>query len=236
MGVLRKKRDQDGKRERHKTDVPCPAQTKDYCNTFLLINLTTGMGRKHRMIWGESRLHNWSLKLVFRLYNMVLNNAYKMYTALVKEHTPEWRFLTMGNAVRELTHDLCQRGISMRKLRAEHPSWTQDMGKLFGWVTGRKVWSDAKGMMMVMPACLLVSAPLDNYALLKNKQQTLPCHIHQSKVVAKRGDADGKIARVSWQARRRIRIAAAHTCTVRSAACVWVKMCTYATALTGECR
>ena len=41
---------------------------------------------------------------------MLLNNAYKMYTALVKEHTPKLRFLLMGDAVRELTHDLCQRG------------------------------------------------------------------------------------------------------------------------------
>jgi hypothetical protein len=76
---------------------------------------------------------------------MALNNAYKMYTALVKEHTPERRFLTMGNAVRELTHNLCQRCPAMRKLRAEHPSWTQEMGKLFGWVTGRKDLVQHKG-------------------------------------------------------------------------------------------
>jgi len=43
MGVLRKKRDKDGKRERHKTDVLCPAQTKDYCNTFYLIDKGNGV-------------------------------------------------------------------------------------------------------------------------------------------------------------------------------------------------
>jgi hypothetical protein len=42
MGVLRKMRDEDGKRERHKTKVPCPAQTKDYCNTFHLIDKAGG--------------------------------------------------------------------------------------------------------------------------------------------------------------------------------------------------
>ena len=42
MGVLRKKRDEDGKRERHKTEVPCPAQTKDYCATFHLIDKGNG--------------------------------------------------------------------------------------------------------------------------------------------------------------------------------------------------
>ncbi len=130
---------------------------------------------------------------------MALNNAYKMYTALVKEHTPGRRFLSMGNAVRELTHGLCQRAPAMRKLKAEHPSWTRDMKKLFGWVTGRKVRSDARGMMMVMLACPLVDAPMDNYALLKNKQRTSPWRIHQSKAVAKRGrcgweDCPGKLA------------------------------------------
>mgnify|MGYP006203673597 CR=1 FL=1 len=142
----------------------------------------------------------------------------------------------MGDAVRELTHDLCQRGPAMRKLKAEHPSWIRDMTKLFGWVTGRKVRSDAKGMMMVMPACPLVSAPMDNYALLKNKQRTSPCAFTRARRWRKRRGADGKIARVSWQARQRIRAAATHTCAARSAACIWVKTCFYATALTGECR
>jgi hypothetical protein len=36
---------------------------------------------------------------------MVLNNTYKMYTPLIKQNTPEWRFLEMGNAVRELMHE-----------------------------------------------------------------------------------------------------------------------------------
>jgi hypothetical protein len=44
---------------------------------------------------------------------MALNNAYKMYTALIKEHTPERRFLRMGDAVRESTLDLCHRGPAM---------------------------------------------------------------------------------------------------------------------------
>ncbi len=55
---------------------------------------------------------------------MSINNAYKMYKVLVKQHMPEQRFLDMGNPVRELAHYLCQRGPAMWKLRAEHPSWT----------------------------------------------------------------------------------------------------------------
>ena len=99
---------------------------------------------------------------------MSINNAYKMYTALIKQHTPERRFLDMGYAMRELAHDLCQRGPAMQKLRAEHPSWTWDMSKLFGWKTGQKVCSDAMGMMMEASVMPQVQAPTDNYALLKN--------------------------------------------------------------------
>jgi hypothetical protein len=97
-----------------------------------------------------------------------------MYKALVKQHTPEQRFLNMGNAVRELAHDLCQRSLVMRKLRAEHPSWTWDMLKLFLWITGRKVCLDAKGMMTVASVMLPVQAPTDDYALLKNQQCRSP--------------------------------------------------------------
>ena len=152
-GVLQKKRDGDEKRERTKTEVPCPAQTQDYCKTFHLID----------KIWGGRAVcNNWSSKLIFWLCNMSLNNAYKMYKALVKQHTPEQRILDTGNAVRELTHNLCQRGPVMRKLSAEHQCWMRDMSKLFGWI---------KRMMMVQSVMPQEEMPTDNYSLLKNQQQ-----------------------------------------------------------------
>jgi hypothetical protein len=90
---------------------------------------------------------------------------------LVKQHMPERRFLDMGDAVRELMHDLCQRGPVMRKLRAEHPSWMRDMSKLIDWITGRKVRADAKGMMTVQLVMPREEPPTDTYALLKNQQR-----------------------------------------------------------------
>ena len=60
-GVLQKKRGDDGKRERTKTEVPCPAQTRDYCKTFHLINKGNGAEANYDL-GGKSRLHNWSLK------------------------------------------------------------------------------------------------------------------------------------------------------------------------------
>ena len=86
--------------------------------------------------------------LIVWLYNMALNNAYKMCWALINKWTPYGRqMLDMGDAVRELTHDLCQRGPEIRKLRAKHPLWTRDMTKLFGWLSGRKICSDMLGWM-----------------------------------------------------------------------------------------
>ena len=140
-GVLQKKRDSNEKRERTKTEVSSPAQTRDYCKTFHLIDKENGAEANYDL-GGKSRLHNWLPKLIFQLYNMSMNNTYNMYKALVKQHMPEWRFLDMGNAVRELTHNLCQRGPAMRKLRAEHPSWMRDMSKLFaGSPAGRFAWT-----------------------------------------------------------------------------------------------
>jgi hypothetical protein len=194
MGVLRKKRDSDGKRDRTKTEVLCPAQRQDYCKTFHLIDKGNGAEANYDL-GGKSRLHYWLLKLIFWLYNMSINNAYKMCTTLVKQHTPERRFLDMGNAMRELAHDLCQRGPGMQKLRAEHPSWTRDTSKMFGWKTGWKVCLDTMGMMMVALVMPQVQAPTDNYALLKNQQRRSPWRVHQSKAVARMESVVEKIAR-----------------------------------------
>ncbi len=167
-------------------EVPCPAQMQAYCNTFHLIDKGNGAKANHNL-GGKSCLHNWLSKLIFWLYNMSINNAYKMYKTLVKQHMPEQRFLDMDNAMRELAHNLYQKGPVMWKLRAEHPSWTRDMSRLFGWKTGWKVCSDAMGMMMVASVMPQVQAPMDNYALLKNQQPRSPWGNHQSKAVAQYG-------------------------------------------------
>ncbi len=75
----------------------------------------------------------------------------------------------------------------MRKLRAKHPSWTWNMGKLFGWTTSQNVPLDAKGMMMELAVMPRVERSMDNYALLKNQQCKLPWSVHQRKAVEKYG-------------------------------------------------
>ena len=79
---------------------------------------------------GKSRTHNWSPKLVFRLWNMSMHNAYKIYLALHKQYTPDRKRLLMKQCVKELTFDLLQRGDSMRERKAEHPGYTVDLSQI----------------------------------------------------------------------------------------------------------
>ncbi len=58
---------------------------------------------------------------------------------------------------------------------------------MFGLITGQKICSDAKGMMMVQLVMPREEMPMDNYALLKNQQRQSPWRVHQSEAVEKYG-------------------------------------------------
>ncbi len=190
LGVFWKKRDSNGKRGRHKKEVTCPSQMKDYCETFYLINKGNGTEASYDL-GDKSHLHNWSPKLIFWLFNMVLNNAYKMYMAIMEIHSASWHLLDMGNAVRELMHELCQRGSAMRQMRAEHPSWLRDMTRLFGWFTNRKICLDIYGFISQRARVALPEVMAErpaSYVLWKHEmKQKRPWCSHQSEVVAKQG-------------------------------------------------
>jgi hypothetical protein len=97
----------------------------------------------------------------------------------------------MGNAVRELMHDLCQRGPAMRKMRAENPCFTKDVTRLSGWFTGRKIHSDKYGFISQRAREASVEMMAErpaNYVLWKHEmKQKMPWCSHQSKVVANHG-------------------------------------------------
>jgi hypothetical protein len=78
------------------------------------------------------------LNAVFRLWNMLMHNAYKIYSALHKQYTLDRKRLSMKQCVKELTFDLLQRGDSMRERKAEHPGYTVDLSQILGWTAGRK--------------------------------------------------------------------------------------------------
>jgi hypothetical protein len=111
FGMLHKMR-VDGKRDRDQSEVPCPVQMKDYCETFHLID-KGNCAEAHYGMGGKSRTHNWSPKLVFRLWNMSMHNAYIIYSALHKQYTPDQKHLSTKQCVKELTFNLLQRGDSM---------------------------------------------------------------------------------------------------------------------------
>ena len=108
-GVKRKRRGADGRREHYQTPVDIPLQTQDYCDTYHLIDKGNGAEAKYDL-GGESKMHGWSPKLTARLFNMNLNNAYKIYTTLYAKHHPGCKPMEMRDCVIDLTHSLLQQG------------------------------------------------------------------------------------------------------------------------------
>ena len=85
-------------------------------------------------------MHGWKPKLAFRYFNMNLNNAYKIYRALVTLHTPGRRFLSMGDSIELATDVFLQRGDAMRKQKPEHPNAVRDLSQgVFNTGSGRKI-------------------------------------------------------------------------------------------------
>ena len=58
--------------------VACPEKMVAYCKTFNLIDKGNANG--------GSKTHGRTPKLSFRLFNMTLNNMYRIYTCLHKRH------------------------------------------------------------------------------------------------------------------------------------------------------
>ena len=58
--------------------VACSEQMMAYCKTFNLIDKGNANG--------GSKTHKQTTKLSFRLFNMTLNNVYRIYTCLHKRH------------------------------------------------------------------------------------------------------------------------------------------------------
>ena len=75
QGMRRRKKDKSGTRERHQSEVKCPEQNKDYSNTFGKID-SSNMKEQRYDLKFESKKHNWSPKLVFRIFGVNSQNAY----------------------------------------------------------------------------------------------------------------------------------------------------------------
>ena len=109
-GVKRKRRGADGRREHYQTPVDIPLQTQDYCETYHLIDKGNGAEAKYDL-GGESKMHGWSPKLTARLFNMNLNNAYKIYCTLVaNEEGQSYKPKGMRECIQATAHALLQQG------------------------------------------------------------------------------------------------------------------------------
>ena len=112
-GMKRKKRNRSTKRrDREFSDVDCPIQQKDYCETYHLIDKGNGAEAKYDLST-ESHLHGWSPKLAARYFNMNINNAYKIHCYLFKKHHPTKVVMPLKECIHNLTHSLLQRGDPM---------------------------------------------------------------------------------------------------------------------------
>ena len=183
-GVMRKKKGADGKREFCQSPVPCPLQSKDYSETFHLIDKGNGAEAKFDM-GGHSKTHNWCPKLVWRIFNMGQNNAYNIYVRLIEKYAKGRRFLKMGEAVQEMMHAFCQRGEPMRSLTAEHPAHIRDLTNVFDSNTGRKLRSDAMGLVAAIGR--QPRATIQRLSRLKNQQKKAPWRTHQNLAFHRKG-------------------------------------------------
>ncbi len=98
-GMNRKRRGNNGKRERVSTEAPCPAHMKYYCQTFHLINKGSSTEKTYDM-GGKSRTHNWLPKNILGLINMSMANAYRIYCTMLAEQTPDRKSLSMKDAIK----------------------------------------------------------------------------------------------------------------------------------------
>ena len=93
-GMMRRKKADDGKRDRESSPVKCPAQNRTYSLTFHQIDKSNQKEATYDL-GGNSKMHNWSLKLVFHYFNINNANAHVYYKRLVDLYTPKCRIVGM---------------------------------------------------------------------------------------------------------------------------------------------
>ena len=117
-GILRKQKDDDGDREREQTPADVPEQQKEYCENFHWIDKGNANEAKCKLDY-ESKTHGWAPKVACRLFNMTMNNAFKMYEyfCVEEDQMPS----DMAHCVRELATSLLNEGPPMRRRKAGNP-------------------------------------------------------------------------------------------------------------------
>jgi hypothetical protein len=114
-----------------------------------------------------------------------MNNAYVIYKDLIGREGNGRDCLKMGRAVRELAHDLCQRGAALRTHAANHPAHLRDIDQVEGFLLGTKIWSDRKFAVASLP--LKPTHAIKQSTILAGQQRKQPWQVHQSLAFEHRG-------------------------------------------------
>ena len=81
-GMMRRKIGDNGIREKDATPVNTPMQNVNYSDTYYQINKSNQIEAQYVLVKQGSKKHGWAPKLSFRFFNIMLNNAYKIYSLL----------------------------------------------------------------------------------------------------------------------------------------------------------
>ena len=104
------------------------------------------------MVNGDSQTHGLTPQLSFRLFNMTLKTAYKIYTCLHnRHHQQHWneehwlKPLTMDQAVEAVSWSFLQKGDGARTRKATHSPSTMNLKFVMDSNIGNKILTDIDG-------------------------------------------------------------------------------------------
>ena len=143
-----------------------------------------------------------------RVHHLLVSLFHAYYKRLVDLYTPNRRVPGTKEGYQEMVHAWCQRGETMRKQKAEHPSIFHDLGKVFDSGRGRKMRSDAKGI-VASAGCQAGAGRTGIIACLTSlltRQRKSPWRHHQSLPTLTRGYCcwEGCPAIAAGKAKRKI--------------------------------
>ena len=103
-----------------------PRTTQAHYEIIHLIDKGNGKEAKYDL-GGQSKTHNWSPKVFWRLINISMANAFVLYQALAEEHNPDSNPLGMKGETKEATHVFFPMMPVYTKAKGKHPTWVQNL-------------------------------------------------------------------------------------------------------------
>ena len=151
-GIRQHGLDKDGKMMKDLAPVDWPEQMVAYCKIFYLTDKRNGMELRYTMANCGSKTHGGTPKLSFWLFNMTLNNAYKIYNCLFKRHHRQYQNvdhwlkpLTIDQAVEAVYWLFLQKEDTVWTWKAAHPPPTRHLQFVMNTNGGNKIQTNIDG-------------------------------------------------------------------------------------------